>query len=324
MRKTGIFIIAMSLIASSVFAAGQGEGNTAKYPEKTIEFVVPASPGGGSDILARLILDIIQKNKLVDGNIVVVNKGGGGGAVGMAYLASQPGDYAIITMNAAQALAIRTTPGLSSTEFSYLANLAMDNVLFVAKAGGPFKTFKDAVDAIKQNPESISVGVADNLDKLCVVQINEEAGTKFNTVYFNSAGEIATALLGGHVQLGIFNPNECIGQVQAGTMVPLAAFSKKRLDAPFQNAPTFIELGFPGIEFQMFRSIMGAPKMSPQVQQYWSDVMKKVVETDQWKTNYVKKNGLEENFMPSAEYGPYHTKTTERLFTMGKAIGMFQ
>ncbi len=323
MRKAGIMIIAMALIASNVFAAGQGE-KKAKYPEKPVEFVVPASPGGGSDILARLILDIIQKNNLVDGNIVVVNKGGGGGTVGMAYLASQPGDYSIMTMNAAQALAGRATPALGKTEFSYLANLAMDNVLFVAKADGPYKTFKDAVDAIKQNPESISVGVADNLDQLCVIQINEGVGTKFNTVYFDSAGEIATALLGGHIQLGIFNPNECIGQVQAGTMVALGAFSNERLDPPFQAVPTFAEMGYPGIEFQMFRSIMGSPKMSPEVQKYWSDVMKKVVATDQWKTSYIKKNGLEEKFMPVEEYGPYHMKTTERLYTMGKNIGLFK
>jgi len=323
MRKTGIMAIAIALAASSAFGAGQGE-QKAKYPEKTIEFVVPASPGGGSDILARLILDIIQKNKLVDGNIVIVNKPGGGGAVGLAYMAGQPGDYSIITMNAAQALAARATPALEKTEFSYLANLAMDNVLFVARSDGPFKTFKDALDAIKQKPESITIGVADNLDQLCVTQINQETGSKFNTVYFDSAGEIATALLGGHVQAGIFNPNECIGQIEAGKMVALAAFSTKRLDAPFNNAPTFAELGFPGIEFQMFRSLMGSPKMSPAVQQYWSDVMKKVVATEQWKTSYIKKNGLEENFMPTSEYGPYHKRMTERLFSMGKTIGMFK
>jgi len=323
MRKAGILLIVTALLAGSLFANGQGESSSAAYPDKTVEFVVPASAGGGSDTLARLILDIIQKNNLVDGTIVVVNKPGGGGAVGMAYTAGQKGDYTIMTMNAAQALAGRTTPALEKTEFSYLANLAMDNVLLVAKSDGPYQTFADALAAIKSNPESISVGVADNLDQLCVTQINMEAGADYTTVYFDSAGEITTALLGEHIQLGIFNPNECLGQIKAGTMIPLAAFSTERLESPLENVPTFGELGYPNISFQMFRSIMGSPGMSEEAQKYWSDVMKKVTETDEWKINYVQKKGLEGRFMSYDEYGPYHVKGTEKLYEMGKSIGMF-
>lgn len=322
MRKTVILIVALTFFVGGVCVQN---GFSADYPQKTVEFVVPASAGGGSDTLARLILDIIQKNNLVDGTIVVVNKPGGASAAGHAYIqGSRNGDHIIFTMNAAHALAARSNPAIDSEAFTPIANLAMDNVLLVAKADGPYKTFAEALQAIKANPQSISVGVADNLDKLCVAQVNSETGSEFSDVYFDGAGEIATALLGGHIQLGIFNPNECLGHIKAGTMIPLATFSTERLAAPLADVPTFKELGFPGVEFQMFRSIMGGKGMSPDVQNYWSDVIEKVVATDQWNENYIQKKGLEAKFMPAAQYAPYHHKTAERLYQAGKKIGMFE
>ena len=107
-------------------------------------------------------------------------------------------------------------------------------------------------------------------------------------------------------------------------MIPLATFSTERLAAPLADVPTFKELGYPGVEFQMFRSIMGGKGMSVETQQYWSDVIEKVVATDQWKQNYIQKKGLEAKFMPASDYAPYHNRTAERLYQAGKKIGMFE
>lgn len=327
MKRAVSMLTVTFLLAASLFANGTTEGNggAAIYPDNVVEFVVPASAGGGSDTLARLILEIIQENNLVDGTMVIVNKPGGASAAGHAYImGKKDGNYTIFTMNAAHALAARANKSIQDREFTPIANLAMDNVLLVAKADGPYKDFQGALKAIKEHPESILVGIADNLDKLCVAQINMETESEFSTVYFDGAGEIATALLGDHIQLGIFNPNECLGQIQAGTMVALAAFSTDRLEAPLETVPTFAELGYPNIEFQMFRSIMGGPGMNPEVQQYWSDVMQKVTETETWKNNYIKKNGLEAKFMPADEYAEYHERMAERLYQMGNIIGLFK
>ena len=212
MRKTVVLTVALVFLVGGMWISN---GVAADYPKKTVEFVVPASAGGGSDTLARLILDIIQKNNLVDGTIIVVNKPGGASAAGHAYvMGSRNGDHIIFTMNAAHALAARSNSAINSEAFAPLANLAMDNVLLVAKADGPYKNFAEALSAIKAEPQSISVGVADNLDKLCLAQVNSETDSEFSDVYFDGAGEIATALLGGHIQLGIFNPNECLGAHQ--------------------------------------------------------------------------------------------------------------
>lgn len=324
MRKTIIILVLSVLLTGLLFAQGSKETSMANYPDKTVEFVVPAGAGGGSDILARLILDIIQKNKLVDGNIVVVNKGGGAGSVGHQYMSTREGNYVIATMNAAHAMALRANPYLNFEDFAPIANVAMDNVLFVTGKQGAMKSLQSVIDAAKASPEKYTVGCADNLDMLSVEMINEAFGIKLQSVYYDSANEIVAAILGGHVDFGILNPNECYGQIKSQDLVGVASFATERMNAPFETIPTFTELGYPEVEFQMFRSIIGGVNMSNDVQQFWSDVFKKVTDTEQWQKEYIEKNMLEPTYMPSNAYAPYHFELTEQLYQDAKKIGLME
>jgi putative tricarboxylic transport membrane protein len=321
MKRTLLLLVIMLSLTTMLFANGQGESD-APYPDNSIEFVVPASAGGGSDTLARLLVEIMQKNDLVDETVVVVNKPGGASAVGHAYIASQRNpNYTIFTMNGAHALAAKMNPDLAS-DFTPIANLALDHILLVTKSGSEFTNLEDALAAAKADPKGITIGIADNLDLLSATQINDEAGVQFSTVYFDGAGEIVTAMLGDHVDFGILNPNECIGQVRAGALEVVASFSEERLDAPFDTVPTFAELGYPNVQLSMFRSIMGAPGMSREAQMYWSDVFEKVTATDQWKQSYIETKVLEGRFMGADEYGEFHERTATRLFNSAEAIGL--
>ncbi|MCF7914577.1 MAG: tripartite tricarboxylate transporter substrate binding protein [Spirochaetaceae bacterium] len=323
MKRMIFSAILVLFVAGFGFANGQTEEGADSYPSKTIEFVVPASPGGGSDTLGRLLTDIIQKNDLVDGNIVVVNKPGGASAVGQQYVLGRDGNYTLFTMNAAHALAARANSGIDSMKFTPVAAVAMDNVLFLTGADSGYRSIDDVVSAAKGKPNQLTVGVADNLDQLCVAQINKSAGIELKGVYYDSASESNAALLGGHIDFSIANPNECIGQVRSGDIVPLATFNNERLEAPFADAPTFQELGYSDVEFQMFRSVMGGAGMSEEVQKFWSDVFAQVVETEQWKTQYIEKKMLDPKFMPADEYGPYHRQAAKRLQQDAQDIGLF-
>lgn len=324
MKRMIFTAILVLCVASFGFANGQAEEGADSYPSKTIEFVVPASPGGGSDTLGRILTDIIQKNDLVDGNIVVVNKPGGASAVGQQYVLSRDGNYTLFTMNAAHALSARASKAIDSMKFTPIAAVAMDNVLFLTGNDGTYSSIEDVVAAAKGKPNQLTVGVADNLDQLCVAQINKSAGIELKGVYYDSASESNAALLGGHIDFAIANPNECIGQVRSGDMVPLATFNNARLEAPFADAPTFQELGYEDVEFQMFRSVMAGAGMTEEVQQFWSDVFAQVVETEQWKTQYIEKKMLDPKFLPADEYGPYHRKAAERLYKDAQDIGLLE
>jgi len=319
-----IIVLTITLLGFNGSVLSQQEERDENYPSKTIQFVVPASPGGGSDTLARILTDIIQKNDLVDGNIVVVNKPGGASAVGQQYVLSQDGNYTLFTMNAAHALSARANKGIDSMKFTPIAAVAMDNVLFLTNADSEYKSIDDVVKAAKGKPNQLTVGVADNLDQLCVAQVNKSAGIEMKGVYYDSASESNAALLGGHIDFTIANPNECIGYVHSGDMVPLATFNNERLEAPFADAPTFQELGYKDVEFQMFRSVMGGAGMSEEVQKFWSDVFAQVVETEQWKTQYIEKKMLDPRFLPADEYGPYHHQVAERLYKDAQKIGLLK
>jgi putative tricarboxylic transport membrane protein len=274
--------------------------------------------------MARLLVDIIQRNNLSKQTIMVVNKPGGSSAAGHSYVNSKANpNYTLFTANTAHVLSWNINKSVSPKgPFTPIANLAMDNVLFVTSASSPYYSFQDAYAAIMASPGSLTVGTADNLDELCVVQVNQETGSDFNTVYFNSAGEIATAMLGDHIEFGIFNPGECIGLVEGGKLRVLASFSPTRISAPFENIPTFTELGFPAIVFQMSRSIMGPALMSREAQLYWSEVFAQVTATEQWKKDYIEKDVLEGLFLGADDFAKYHVESERMIVEAAKLIGI--
>ncbi len=323
------WILALAVIVTVALVAGCGSQQSkpaAKYPDKPIEFVVSYSAGGGSDIIARTIADIAGKTKLVDQPITVVNKPGGSGAVGNAYVFAKKGDkYTLITMNSGQALsALVNKAEVKAGMFTPIANLAMDDVLIAVRADSKYQNFADLVKASKEKPESITIGGVGvgSEDHLCWGLINKETGTKFKWVVFNSSGDALSALLGGHIDVGIFNPNEFVAQVQAGKMKPLATFSKKRLTGIFKDVPTFAELGYPGVAFQQFRSVLGPPDMPKEAVKFWSDTFKKLTETEQWKKDYCDKFMLTPAFMDADTYAKYHKEEEARLFEQIKAVGI--
>lgn len=326
--KKNWFLLLASLLAVTLIMGGCGSQSkpAAKYPDKAMEFVVPYSAGGGSDIMARLIGDIALKNKFIDAPMQVVNKPGGSGAVGNAYVFSKKGDkYTLMTMNSGHALsALVNKAEVKAGMMTPIANLALDDALIAVKADSKYKTFEDLLKAVKEKPESVIIGGVGmgSEDHLCWGMINKETGTKFKWVSFNSSGDALSAVLGGHVDVGIFNPNEFVDQVKAGKMRPIASYSKKRLTGIFKDVPTFTELGFPNINFVQFRSVLGPPDMPKEAVKYWSDTFKKLTETEQWKKDYCDKFMLTNQYMDADTYSQFHKSEETRMLKIADEVGI--
>lgn len=321
MKKSLLIAFMFITVFAVAFSNGTGESKVA-YPTQSIELVIPASAGGGSDIMGRLLVDIIQKNNLCSQIVTPINKPGGSGATGQAYVNSkQNPDYTLFTINDAHTLGANVAGTVPEGNFTCVAMLACDEVLFVTGGNTPYHTIDDAVAAIKANPGSLTVGCADQLDKICVADVNNAYGVKFNNVYFDGAGEIATAILGGHIEFGIFNPSECSALVEAGELKALAIFSKQRAIAPFENVPTFTELGHPELVYQMTRGILANARMSREAQLYWSDVFAKVCQDDAWLKNYVEANGITPMYMNCDDYSTYYRENEKTLLTKLAALG---
>jgi putative tricarboxylic transport membrane protein len=109
-------------------------------------------------------------------------------------------------------------------------------------------------------------------------------------VPFNSGGEVTTALMGGHIDAAVENPNEIVAQIEAKKARNLAVASKKRLtDAP--DVPTFAEKGYE-FYWEQMRGVVGPANMAPEAVKWWQDTLKKVTQTKKWQEEYVKRNLL--------------------------------
>lgn len=321
MKKKRIICLALDMSLCLILAA-TGCGNQNKeYPSESIELVIPASAGGGSDIMARLLVQIIQDEKLCPQIITPVNKAGGGSA-GQAYVNSKSDpNYTIFTINDAHTIAATVSNTRPEGNFTPICMLAKDEVLIVTSASSPYQTMEDAIAAIQANPKSLTVGCADQLDKICVYDINTSYGVEFNNVYFDSAGEIATAIMGGHVEFGIFNPSECASLVEGGELKALATFATGRCAAPLDDVPTFTELGHSDLVFAMSRGIMGPAGMSEEAQKYWSGIFETVCANDDWVVGYVEANGLTPSFMGCEEYTAYYEQNEQTLIEKATILG---
>ncbi len=296
-------------------------------PEKNTEFVVPYGAGGGSDLYARIMSDILQKNKIVNPPIVVVNKPGGAGSVGDVYTSGKKGDsYTISTYVSGQ----MTSALFNKTPITYekltpIANLALDEYLLGVMAG-EYKNLDEFLKAAKASPNTITIGGSGkgSEDELCVGLLAKYTGAKFKYVSFNSSGEVMGAMLGGHIKAGIFNPNECDSQVQAGKVSTIAGFGTKRLDGRFKNTPTFGEQGFKEVVFQQFRGIVGPPDMPAEAVKFWADALKKATETEQWKKDYLIKNGLTNHFLGPVEFKKFLASENAKYTVILKDIGVLK
>lgn len=324
MKRISVLLLCVLCFVGTLWAAGTVEAKKV-YPDRAIEFVIPGSAGGGSDILGRTITDIIQKYNLVDQTITVVNKGGAAGSVSHGYVnAKSEPDYYLLTSNSANMLTMHVNKSISPKgPFTPLANMAVDNIVLVVRNDGKFNSWKDVEKVIKANPKSLTVGLADDLDAMALALLEGETNTKFNTTaYFASSGEVATALLGGHLDLAVLNPVECVGLVEGARLKAIGSWATSRSEAPFDQTPTFVELGYPDAVLQMSRSVIGPAGMSREAQLFWSDVLGKVAATDEWKTGYIKRNLLEDKYLNADDFAVYYVKLEKQLLDFAKVLGI--
>jgi len=294
-------------------------------PSRDVEFVVPYSAGGGSDLNARTLAQLMSQNKFVDQKLLVINKEGGSGAVGNAYTFSKKGDdHTLMTWGPGQQVAaVVNKADVTLEDLTPIATVANDTFLVVVKADSPYKTFEEFVEASKAKPDEVTVGGAGigQEDSLIHFMINRDAGTKLKYVTFNSGGDTMSALMGGHIDSVITNPNEIISQIEAGEARAIAAASAERLAPPLDQVPTLKELGYPNIVMNQFRAVVGPPDMPAEAVKYWEDVFKKVAETKEWQENYIDKNNMVNMYLNAEDSKKLFEESLDLYLSIHKELG---
>jgi putative tricarboxylic transport membrane protein len=320
----GMVMLMAGILAASIIAASW-EAGAEWVPSKPVEFVVQASAGGGSDIMARTIAGIVEAEKLSPVPLVVVNKPGGGSVVGTTYVAQQKGNpHMLMTYHSGNLVAPITAGVEAATvkNLTVLGIVAIDEQLLVVKTDSPFKSIKDVVAEAKKRTGAITVGgtYTGQDDQICNRLFERAAGIKLRYVPFNSGGEVMTALLGGHIEMIWANPSEFAPQLEAKQVRAIGVAKEERL--PFMaDVPTFQAEGY-NFTWKMFRSVVGPAGLPADSALFYEAMFKKLKDSQRWKEDYLKKYMLSPAWMGSGEGTKFVGQVEETCVAVLKELGL--
>jgi putative tricarboxylic transport membrane protein len=304
--------IALSALALPAAAAAHAEWK----PTRTVEIIVHTGPGGGNDVLGRAIVNMMEKEKLVPVRMQVVNKPGGNGAVAAAALSEKKDDPHTLGLITSVWIAGPLTTSearITLHDLKPIAQLVREPAVFAVRADSPFHTLKEFIDAAKAKPGQLkqSGGSVTSRDNIVRQTLQHATGAKWAFVSFPGGGERLAALLGGHVDIMVIEPQEAGEQVRAGKLRVLAQLADHRL-AGYPEAPTLKEAGFDVTTTPQIRAVVAPPQMPAEAAAYWEDRFARLRETPSWK-KYLADNQLEDSFLSSADLRKSIVETEKQL-----------
>ena len=304
-------LVVAALLACSNAVLAQGFA-----PTRPVEAVVHTGPGGGSDLLARAVALMIEKEKLLPVRLQVVNKTGGGGAVAAAYLAEKKGETHTIGFFTGVWLTNPLTSAeakVTLKDLTPVARLVLEPALIAVKADAPYKTLADFVSAAKQKPGELkqSGGSITSRDNVVRQQLQKAGGARWQFISFPGGGERIAALLGGHVNMMVIEPAEAGEHIRAGNMRVLAQVTDSRLSA-FPNVPTLKEAGFDVTPVPQVRGVVAPPGIPRENVAYWEGVFKKLTQTESWK-KFLADNQFEDGYQNAAELTKFYDEFTGQM-----------
>ena len=273
-------------------------------PTRPVDVIVHTGPGGGNDVLARAIANMAEKEHLLPVRMNIINKPGGNGAVAAAALSEKKDDPHTIGLITSVWIAGPLTSAEASitvNDLKPIANLVLEPAVIAVRADSPFKSLKDFIEAAKAKPMGLkqSGGSITSRDNIIRLSLQHATGAKWAFVSFPGGGERLAALLGGHVDIMVIEPQEAGEQVRAGKLRVIAQLTEKRLPG-YAEVPTLKEAGFDVKATPQIRAVVAPPQQPDAASRYWEGFFAKLHETASWK-KYVADNQLEDHFAPATE-----------------------
>ena len=237
--------VAILCAAATLPAAAQSD-----YPTRPVTMVVPFPPGGVADITARPLAEAM--GRILKQPVVVENKAGAGGGVGMQYVARAKADgYTVLLALSSISIipeadkVLGRDPMFQLAQLVPIARFTADPTVLAVRADSPYKSAADLVEAARKAPGAIPYGSSGNYGTMHVPMemLTFATGTKMLHVPFTGAGPAVVALLGGQVEALSTGPSSVIGQVKGGKIRVLATWGESRHPA-FPDVPTLKELGY--------------------------------------------------------------------------------
>ncbi len=315
--------------AAAVLACGPAR---AWEPTKAVEFIVPAGTGGGADQMARFIQGVVAKNGLMKQPIVVVNKGGGAGAEGFLDVKNDKGNphKIVITLSNLFTTPLGTAVPFNWRDMTPVSMMALDQFVLWVNAESPHQTAKAFFDALKAGPDrAMKMGGTGSKqeDQIITVMLEKAAGKKMTYIPYGGGGQVATQLVGKHVDATVNNPIEAESHWRAGKLRALCVFDAQPLPykdkvtdkQSWADLPTCRSAGIP-VEYVMLRGIFMPPGITPEQQKFYVDLMARVRALPEWK-DFMTKGAFNQTTMSGQAYFDWLGRTEQQHRVLMREAG---
>lgn len=312
---TMIFLLLIVLNAcSGINSDGEKNDNNndgKSLAGKNIELIVPQAAGGGTDVIARSIAKIAEEE--LDASIGVVNKEGGGGAVGMIEGANAEPDGLTLTFSTVELSFLHhlDLAEITPNDFEPIAQVNLDPAAITVSADSPFDSIEDLIDYAKDNPGKLKVGGSGfgAIWHLAAEEFAEENDIDIEFISFDGAAPSVTSLLGGHIDVVTVSPGEILPQVESGDLKTLAIMDEGRSKS-MDDVPTLEESDVNNVEVGAWRGIT-APKDTPkEIVKELEEAFINAAESEEFE-QFMNENGMGIDIKDSKDFGEQMDETSD-------------
>jgi tripartite-type tricarboxylate transporter receptor subunit TctC len=276
------------------------------YPTKPIRLIVPFAPGGGTDMVARVIAP--RMSERLGTPVVVDNRGGAGAIIGTALAAKAPPDgYTLLVCDTAHTI----QPVLQKLEydpiksFSLIASLVTGDSMLVAPASIPASTIQEFIALAKQKPGQLVAGTAGagSSGHMALELFKVMAGIDIMMVHYKGAGAATIDLLGGNVHISNVTIQAAVPHIKSGRLKALGVGGLKR-SALLPGVPTVAESGLPGYLTTGWRGLMGPARLPAPITERLTREIRAILTSDDVKTHFLN-NAMEIDYRDPQQFGVF-------------------
>ncbi len=294
---------------------------------QSLDITVPSNPGGGFDQTARALQGVLEKDKLAS-RIQIINTPGGGGTIGLAQFATtkakRAGSIMVGGLAIVSAVPINKAP-VTLDQVKPLARLTGEYLVLAVPKSSPLQSVEELIAKFKADPRSVSwgAGSAGSADHLLIGLLAQAAGVEpkgINYIAHSGGGEALSAVIGGHVTVGVSGYGEFEPQVAAGNLRVLAISSEQRIAGI--DAPTFKEKGL-DVTLVNWRGIFAPPGLKDDEFKALAEMVDKAVKSPAWK-EALQKHSWQDLYLPAAPFETYLSRNRSSVTAVLKDIGLAQ
>lgn len=317
-RRSTLLVCLLLSVTSMAFAQGA-------WPARTITMVVPFPPGGLADLVARPVAEAMSRE--LGQPVVIENKAGAGGGIGMSYAAkAKPDGYTILmalsslTVIPEADVVLGRAPMFALADLRPIARFTADPTVLAVRADAPWKTLKEFVEDARKRPGVINYGSSGNYGTMHVPMeiLSQNANIKMTHVPFTGAGPAVVALLGGQIDAVSSGPATVLQHIKAGKLRVLAHWGQGRL-ASMPEVPSIKDSGL-NVEYAQWSGLF-IPQATPEPIAQRLRAAAKAAAQDAKVIDIIKNAGSPILYQDSAEFEKYVQADAKRMVDVVKRIG---